>query len=66
MKMLAPQPRYRQLAQTLIKKSRVANIGGRSSVDEFKLCEQFGASRFTVREASECPPLKTARHRVIS
>jgi DNA-binding GntR family transcriptional regulator len=29
----------------------VANIGGRSSADEFKLCEQFGASRFTVCEA---------------
>lgn len=49
---LGHQPRYRQLAQTLINEIN----GGRYPVGgllptEFALCEQFGASRFTVREA---------------
>jgi DNA-binding GntR family transcriptional regulator len=52
MTLLGPQPRYRQLAQTLI--NEIEN--GRYPVGdllptEFDLCEQFGASRFTVREA---------------
>lgn len=47
-----PQPRYRQLAQTLLSEIE----GGRYPVGalmptEFELCEEFGASRFTVREA---------------
>ncbi len=50
--LLNQQPRYLQLAQTLIQEIR----DGRYSVGdflptEFDLCEQFGASRFTVREA---------------
>jgi GntR family transcriptional regulator len=49
---LGPQPRYRQLAQTLINEIQ----RGRPSVGdlmptEMALCAQFGASRFTVRQA---------------
>lgn len=52
MPQLRQQPRYLQLAQTLI--SEIED--GRHPVGslmptEFELCEQFGASRFTVREA---------------
>lgn len=48
----ASQPRYLQLAQTLLNEIQ----GGRYPVGtqlptEFALCEQFGVSRFTVREA---------------
>lgn len=47
-----PQPRYRQLAQTLIQEIQ----SGRHPVGaliptEMELCKHFGASRFTVREA---------------
>ena len=50
--LLNQQPRYLQLAQTLINEIR----DGRYTVGtflptEFDLCEQFGASRHTVREA---------------
>lgn len=49
---LGQQPRYMQLAQTLLNEIQ----GGRFPVGalmptEFELCEQFGASRFTVRQA---------------
>ena len=52
MTLLAPQPRYRQLAQTLINEIESGRypVGGLLPT-EFELCEQFGASRFTVREA---------------
>lgn len=48
----ASQPRYLQLAQTLLNEIQ----GGRYPVGtqlptEFELCEQFGVSRFTAREA---------------
>ena len=47
----SPQPRYRQVAQTLINEIR---SGCYPVVDlmptEVELCEQFGANRFTVRE----------------
>jgi DNA-binding GntR family transcriptional regulator len=52
MNLLAPQPRYRQLAQTLISEIESGRYPvGDLLPTEFELCEQFGASRFTVREA---------------
>jgi DNA-binding GntR family transcriptional regulator len=52
MNLLAPQPRYRQLAQTLINEIESGRYPvGDLLPTEFALCEQFGASRFTVREA---------------
>src|SRR5262249_41723988 len=52
MNLLAPQPRYRQLAQTLINEIETGRYPvGDLLPTEFELCEQFGASRFTVREA---------------
>src|SRR5262249_38483150 len=52
MTLLAPQPRYRQLAQTLINEIESGRYPvGDLLPTEFELCEQFGASRFTVREA---------------
>ncbi|MGY2046684.1 GntR family transcriptional regulator [Methylobacterium sp. JK268] len=52
MSLIAPQPRYLQLAQTLISEIESGRypVGGLMPT-EFALCEQFGASRFTVREA---------------
>jgi DNA-binding GntR family transcriptional regulator len=48
----APQPRYRQLAQTLVSDIRSGRYAvGSMLPTEHELCEQFGASRFTVREA---------------
>jgi len=48
----APQPRYRQLAQTLIAEIQAGKFPlGSLLPTENELCEQFGASRFTVREA---------------
>lgn len=46
------QPRYLQLAQTLISEIETGHypVGGLLPT-EYELCEQFGASRFTVREA---------------
>ena len=46
------QPRYLQLAQTLISEIETGRypIGGLLPT-EYELCDQFGASRFTVREA---------------
>ncbi len=52
MTMVNRQPRYRQLAQTLmteIKRGRYPV--GSLLPTEYELCEQFGASRFTIREA---------------
>lgn len=47
-----PQPRYRQVAQTLINEIRAGHHRvGDLMPTEMELCEQFGASRFTVREA---------------
>jgi GntR family transcriptional regulator len=47
-----PQPRYRQVAQTLINEIQAGNYAvGDLMPTEMELCEQFGASRFTVREA---------------
>ena len=52
MAFLGPQPRYRQLAQTLINEIEMGRYPvGELLPTEFELCEQFGASRFTVREA---------------
>jgi GntR family transcriptional regulator len=49
---LQQQPRYRQLAQTLIAEIEAGHYPvGDLIPTEFELCEQFGASRFTVREA---------------
>lgn len=49
---VAPQPRYRQVAQTLINEIQSGRYPvGDLMPTEFALCEQFGASRFTVREA---------------
>lgn len=49
---LAPQPRYRQVAQTLINEIQSGRYPvGDLMPTEMELCEQFGASRFTVREA---------------
>lgn len=49
---MSPQPRYRQLAQTLISEIQSGRypVGGLMPT-EMELCAQFGASRFTVREA---------------
>lgn len=49
---LQQQPRYLQLAQTLIAEIEAGRfpVGGLIPT-EFELCAQFGASRFTVREA---------------
>ncbi|OAS27343.1 GntR family transcriptional regulator [Methylobacterium platani] len=52
MALIAPQPRYLQLAQTLISEIESGRYPvGALMPTEFALCEQFGASRFTVREA---------------
>jgi DNA-binding GntR family transcriptional regulator len=49
---LQQQPRYLQLAQTLISEIETGRYPtGALIPTEFELCEQFGASRFTVREA---------------
>jgi GntR family transcriptional regulator len=49
---LQQQPRYIQLAQTLIAEIESGHYPvGALIPTEFELCEQFGASRFTVREA---------------
>lgn len=49
---LQQQPRYLQLAQTLIAEIETGQYPvGALIPTEFELCEQFGASRFTVREA---------------
>lgn len=46
------QPRYLQLAQTLINEIEAGTYAiGSLMPTEHELCEQFGASRFTVREA---------------
>ncbi|WBO21292.1 GntR family transcriptional regulator [Sphingomonas abietis] len=49
---LQQQPRYLQLAQTLIAEIESGRypVGGLIPT-EYELCDQFGASRFTVREA---------------
>ncbi|TAL53195.1 GntR family transcriptional regulator [Pandoraea sp.] len=50
--LLNQQPRYLQLAQTLINEIQAGKYGiGDLLPTEYDLCEQFGASRFTVREA---------------
>jgi len=50
--MLGQQPRYMQLAQTLINEIQSGRFPVGSTIPtEFELCEQFGASRSTVREA---------------
>ena len=52
MTLAMPQPRYLQLAKTLISEIEVGRYAvGDLMPTEFELCEQFGASRFTVREA---------------
>jgi GntR family transcriptional regulator len=52
MSSMSPQPRYRQLAQTLINDIESGRYPlGELIPTEMELCEQFGASRFTVREA---------------
>jgi GntR family transcriptional regulator len=52
MTLLGPQPRYRQLAQTLIHEIETGRYPvGELLPTEYELCEQFGVSRFTVREA---------------
>jgi GntR family transcriptional regulator len=49
---MSPQPRYRQLAQTLISEIQSGHHRvGDLMPTEMELCAQFGASRFTVREA---------------
>jgi len=49
---LGQQPRYLQLAQTLINEIQNGRFPVGSTIPtEFELCEQFGASRSTVREA---------------
>jgi GntR family transcriptional regulator len=49
---MPPQPRYRQVAQTLISEIESGRYPvGDLMPTEMELCEQFGASRFTVREA---------------
>ena len=52
MPQLRQQPRYLQLAQTLINEIEDGRYPiGTLLPTEFELCDQFGASRFTVREA---------------
>lgn len=52
MMLATPQPRYLQLAKTLISEIEAGRYAvGELMPTEFELCEQFGASRFTVREA---------------
>ncbi len=52
MTIIPPQPRYRQLAQALVNDIRAGRYAvGSMLPTEHMLCEQFGASRFTVREA---------------
>jgi GntR family transcriptional regulator len=52
MPQLRQQPRYLQLAQTLISEIEEGRYPvGTLMPTEFELCDQFGASRFTVREA---------------
>lgn len=52
MTLATPQPRYLQLAKTLISEIEAGHYAvGDLMPTEFELCEQFGASRFTVREA---------------
>ncbi len=52
MSQLRQQPRYLQLAQTLISEIEDGRYPvGSLMPTEFELCDQFGASRFTVREA---------------
>lgn len=52
MAVMSPQPRYRQVAQTLISEIRSGRYPvGDLMPTEMDLCAQFGASRFTVREA---------------
>jgi GntR family transcriptional regulator len=47
-----PQPRYRQVAKTLINEIQAGTYPvGDLMPTEMVLCEQFGASRFTVRQA---------------
>lgn len=47
-----PQPRYRQVAQTLINEIAAGHYPvGDLMPTEMELCQQFGASRFTVRQA---------------
>jgi GntR family transcriptional regulator len=49
---LTPQPRYRQVAQTLITEIQSGSPPfGDLMPTEMALCQQFGASRFTVRQA---------------
>ena len=49
---MPPQPRYRQVAKTLINEIQAGTYPvGDLMPTEMVLCEQFGASRFTVREA---------------
>ncbi|WP_061138786.1 GntR family transcriptional regulator [Caballeronia fortuita] len=49
---LSQQPRYMQLAQTLVNEIQSGRYPVGSTIPtEFELCEQFGASRSTVREA---------------
>jgi DNA-binding GntR family transcriptional regulator len=49
---LGQQPRYMQLAQTLVNEIQSGRFPVGSTIPtEFELCEQFGASRSTVREA---------------
>ncbi len=50
--MATQQPRYMQLAQTLINEIQAGRFPvGTTIPTEFALCDQFGASRSTVREA---------------
>lgn len=52
MSLVAPQPRYLQLARTLMSEIETGRYSvGDLMPTELDLCEQFGASRFTVREA---------------
>ncbi|HEY1231660.1 MAG TPA: GntR family transcriptional regulator, partial [Ramlibacter sp.] len=48
----ASQPRYLQLAQTLLREIEAGKYAvGTQLPTEFELCEQFGVSRATAREA---------------
>ena len=51
MTMLAPQPRYRQLAQTLINEIEGGQYRWAIFCRRVQTVRAFGASRFTVREA---------------